>query len=559
MPMSKFVWSGLVLLLGYVVVVPRHAVEAFLRPPLPYQHNPRTSSGLSAHSASITHYRRTYNNFRLGKAEGAKGETDQFHVEADIPAVDEELLESETFTSLAKSMTKVMDAISAYRISYSRFRQGYHQGAKGEISAVTHLMSAKHARFMPVAQRSNLMRTALEALAKGDQQAPLTRLHVHFGCGRLGMGLLSPAMNKAERPVILVDGPFGDYEKLAKEGHKTVNFYVNDEPTLTNVTLVTKMEDLPKDLYAPGLKVFVCSVDKDLQRKVVDACDTLSTSLGPVMHKVIMPHFDVDKPVGERTHIYGCENDHGMVEELGEKLEGKAVVVTCMVDRICTGREVIGNDIKINAEPHVGEVVILQPPQMAPLPAFVGDNVKVPMTYGEANYFCRRKITMVNGMHTTLAFMTLCREETGGHPGDHKLITNAVAPPDMQAAIWHWAVARLLLVLWEHDHEIIRHAHGLTTDDEVCETLIAYARSSLNRFDTVDDTTGRVLAGGVANRWNTRLKVALNYLDSQPRPGQMETRLLKMAGVKYSQVVGSVKTLVEDSERFVGKAPASQP
>lgn len=30
-----------------------------------------------------------------------------------------------------------------------------------------------------------------------------------------------------------------------------------------------------------------------------------------VMHKVIMPHFDVEKSAGERTFIYGCENDHG--------------------------------------------------------------------------------------------------------------------------------------------------------------------------------------------------------------------------------------------------------
>ncbi len=29
--------------------------------------------------------------------------------------------------------------------------------------------------------------------------------------------------------------------------------------------------------------------------------------------------------------------------------------------------------------------------------------------------FNRRKITMVNGMHTTLAFLTLCRKETGGN------------------------------------------------------------------------------------------------------------------------------------------------
>lgn len=74
-----------------------------------------------------------------------------------------------------------------------------------------------------------MLRVNAEAKAKGDVETPLTRLHVHFGCGRLGMGLLSPAMAEAKRPVILIDGPFGDYEKLVKEGHKTVNFYVNGE------------------------------------------------------------------------------------------------------------------------------------------------------------------------------------------------------------------------------------------------------------------------------------------------------------------------------------------
>lgn len=78
-------------------------------------------------------------------------------------------------------------------------------------------------------QRANLLRVNAEAKAKGDVETPLTKLHVHFGCGRLGMGLLSPAMAEAQRPVILIDGPFGDYEKLVKEGHKTVNFYVNGE------------------------------------------------------------------------------------------------------------------------------------------------------------------------------------------------------------------------------------------------------------------------------------------------------------------------------------------
>ena len=74
-----------------------------------------------------------------------------------------------------------------------------------------------------------MLRVNAEAKAKGDVETPLTKLHVHFGCGRLGMGLLSPAMAKAGRPIVLIDGPFGDYETLVKEGHKTVNFYVNGE------------------------------------------------------------------------------------------------------------------------------------------------------------------------------------------------------------------------------------------------------------------------------------------------------------------------------------------
>ena len=30
-------------------------------------------------------------------------------------------------------------------------------------------------------------------------------------------------VEQAGRPLILVDGPFGDYEKLVKEGHKSIS------------------------------------------------------------------------------------------------------------------------------------------------------------------------------------------------------------------------------------------------------------------------------------------------------------------------------------------------
>jgi hypothetical protein len=70
-------------------------------------------------------------------------------------------------------------------------------------------------------------------------------------------------------------------------------------------------------------------------------------------------------------------------------------------------------------------------------------------------------------MHTTLAFMTLCKEESGDVAGDHVLMTHAAANSDEKTMIWHWAVARLLLVMYEHDLTVIKSAHHIKSDAEV--------------------------------------------------------------------------------------------
>lgn len=54
--------------------------------------------------------------------------------------------------------------------------------------------------------------------------------------------------------------------------------------------LITREDQLPEDLHAPNLKLFVCSVDLNLQRKVVEAADTMTTSLGPVSNRITRGH-----------------------------------------------------------------------------------------------------------------------------------------------------------------------------------------------------------------------------------------------------------------------------
>jgi hypothetical protein len=55
---------------------------------------------------------------------------------------------------------------------------------------VAQLMTLEHARILPVAQRAHMLRRA-------EREAhPETKFHLHFGGGRLGLGLLSPALAK---------------------------------------------------------------------------------------------------------------------------------------------------------------------------------------------------------------------------------------------------------------------------------------------------------------------------------------------------------------------------
>eukprot|EP01084_Bolivina_argentea_P194711 334127_1 len=474
--------------------------------------------------------------FRLGWAEGAKGEPhDQFG--GDFSSAKENLppIEPGWFTEGALSNMNSVDLditseVTEFRIAYQRFRQGSHHGAKGETTSVAKTMTIKHARAMPAGQRSNML--AYQAKAGSLPTRPQTRFHVHFGAGRLGMGLLSPVIATAHKegiPFCIVNDPVGDYEQLVQKMPEYVNFLVNGELVLDKVRLVVHSSQLPDDislLLAKDTRLFICSSDQDLVRRLVSLATTLSTSLGPVLEKVISPFF-LESKTNEKI-LYCCENDHGAVNDLRDTLNGRVEVVTCMVDRICTGRELDGNQIISSAEPHKGEIVILNSPPGAPFPCFGGRNVIAPASEAEASYFCRRKITMVNGMHTTLAFLTLCKKEAGNIAGDHELLTY---------------------------REVIRAAHGGISDESVCETLIDYAKKTLKRFDTITDRTPRILGGGVANRWSTRLHVMQAYLESCRKMKGINACLLRMSRVDENDLRTSVRTLVDESERFVGQTP----
>jgi len=111
------------------------------------------------------------------------------------------------------------------------------------------------------------------------------------------------------------------------------------------------------------------------------------------------------------------------VEELASALKGRVHVVSCMVDRICTGRAIkgpsseIGNsidgespskggkssagpsrEVAVTSEPYGGSLVVLTPPPWVNAPPLVGPGVLVPRVSAQADYLCARKLLMVRNL-----------------------------------------------------------------------------------------------------------------------------------------------------------------
>ncbi|CAM9804484.1 unnamed protein product, partial [Hapterophycus canaliculatus] len=178
---------------------------------------------------------------------------------------------------------------------------------------------------------------------------------------------------------------------------------------------------------------------------------SFSCSLGAAMAIAMVPLLEQleDKPEEERPVLYACENDHDAVRRVGEMVTSKVTTIPCMVDRICTGRQIGEYDVNVEAEPNFeGALVLLKPPADPALVPFAGERVLVPTTEEEASYFYKRKFSVVNGMHTVLGFMTLREKAPGARElREHDLIAYSTASPEIQAELWAWVVVRCLDLL----------------------------------------------------------------------------------------------------------------
>eukprot|EP00388_Colpodella_angusta_P005609 GDKJ01017242.1.p1 GENE.GDKJ01017242.1~~GDKJ01017242.1.p1 ORF type:complete len:697 (+),score=133.97 GDKJ01017242.1:1-2091(+) len=244
------------------------------------------------------------------------------------------------------------------------------------------------------------------------------------------------------------------------------------------------------------------------------------------------------------------------------------LVIHCMVDRICSQRVVEKDAIKIEAEPFKGEIVVMGLPANATKPPFAGENVRIPRLLSSAKYFANRKILMVNGLHTVIAFMSLVkkdkerilkeREMKKKHStsfsytiGDIPLLLDDEMSDKEKRMFYCWMVGRVLLVFFEHDLNVIMNAHNVKATPEAVQQVLDYAHIAATRISTTPDSVKRVLGGGVKKRFEDRLVTTLSVLQQGWHRHEIGRIILKMGGVKEKELFEHVESLVEDAKLFL--------
>ena len=327
-------------------------------------------------------------------------------------------------------------------------------------------------------------------------------LHVHFGAGKLGLGLVIPAISESDGDFVVVQRDTGPWRQLAESGRR-VGLFINSERVLTLGTATR---------FGPGALGGILLTDaREHWLEASRRATSFSCSLGPSCADALLPVLSglPRRPPDERPVLYACENSAESVRALEGGLSGRVAVTQCMVDRICYDKRVepaLGR-IDVMAEEHPGSIVIYDPEEDPPMD---GDMVTVTDDALVAEYMFSEKKCLVNGVHTALAFLTLLeheaargrREPCAGLPIDPRTCRDA--------RLLSWCEASVDYLLHEHGAGLASRSHGAGAG-EVRGILMGKATESLERFSSVSDTTSRVLSRGYTQAFEDRMLPVLNF------------------------------------------------
>lgn len=231
--------------------------------------------------------------------------------------------------------------------------------------------------------------------------------HVHFGAGKLGIGLVVPIFQKNSR-VVIIQRPSDQWKYL--KGFDFIDIFINDS-LIGRYDLIHEYAkgqsiDLFLKKWNSRKNLFLCIKDESVIKNVLLASNSISTALGAGVNDIIK-YFN-GLQFNPSVNLYPFENNGEHVQLLKENLYTASSglnIVSVVADKICSERVNIDNKLIVKAELYEQVIVDGATKTVTKImKTFKGvDIVKIVTVKSEYEFFYKRKFYIVNGVHMIAA------------------------------------------------------------------------------------------------------------------------------------------------------------
>jgi len=359
------------------------------------------------------------------------------------------------------------------------------------------------------------------------QHKEVEKLNLHFGPGKLGLGLVVPLLVKQHVAVCIFHSPAN------VKWQKLIN-YLESAPEETIIVRLSYGQNFKFSVFKDsdgnvnfdkilnkwekGENIWIFSENKYYLEEVIKRSNSITTSvktliaansIATTLNKII-PESEIN--------IYPFENERKIITQMDSTLSQKKyniIPLTC--DRICSDMQFINNVILVNCEEY-HQVFFYAKNEKVNSMFNYNNNVVLRKNELEENFDYSQKTGFVNSTHTILAIYI---KEKLNEVGDEKvdldlinLVHLIMHHSEIKNNLQIFIKIQALKLIFETQEFVLSNVYHTDDKSIILTQMLKFGYETLERFEKQKDSVQRILGGleGLKLKFDKHIKPVLNFI-----------------------------------------------
>jgi hypothetical protein len=322
-------------------------------------------------------------------------------------------------------------------------------------------------------------------------------------------------------------------------------------------------------LLDQGLPLFVSTSDINVLEEILSRTSSFSTSVGPPGFEDVIEGLEIAQRArssDDLRKVYLFENDSERFKKHIEDSLGNEHydIIQVICDRICTQRKISEDKVRIISEKFTGMAVIYPSQRtsgdFSPFKQFCEDinaspsqkrnsipSLILTRTNEEAQFYYQRKLSLLNGIHFTMAVLAYHSLMNNGYARDQwasKQLSTWRSDEVNHHSLRITTQGRVLRLLYDTPTKLLETVYGTNNIAEIYLMTMEYVKTTIRRIESIPDTLGRILH--LPDEKNIRVKLLRYVSDVQSwlkQNDKAKSECMRVTGIKFEDIYATFDTL----------------